>query len=184
MSESLRLFLVEDNDDIAFVTRLCLERAGHHVTVCHTGADALIVLGHSTYDLVLLDYMLPDMKGSELLQRLQQDGIRTPVRLITAYGDEQLATQVLREGALDYVVRDQSSAYLAELPKRVVESVTRDRLQQTNGLFIAALESTRDGILITDLQGTVLHVNSALEGMFGFSRAELLGQNASHIFRS
>jgi two-component system cell cycle sensor histidine kinase/response regulator CckA len=184
MSESLRLFLVENNDDIAFVTRLCLERAGHEVMVCHSGTDAQIVLGQVAYDLVVLDYFLQDMKGSELLQRLRSDGIRTPVLMITAYGDQQLAAQVLREGALDYVVRDQSSAYLDELPKRVVEAVTRHRLQQTNNLLIAALESARDGILITDLQGTVQHVNNALERMFGFNRDELLGQNAAAIFRS
>ncbi len=184
MPESLRLFLVEDNDDIAFVTRRCLERAGHQVTLCHSGTDALIVLSHSSYDLVVLDYFLEDMKGSELLARLGQDGIRTPVLMITAYGDQQLAAQVLRDGALDYVVRDQSSAYLNELPKRVVEAATRHRLQQTNDLLIAALESARDGILITDLQGTVQHINSALERMFGFDRQELLGQNAADIFRS
>ena len=184
MSESLQLFLVEDNDDIAFVTRRCLERAGHQVTVCHNGADALIVLGHATYDLVVLDYILQDMKGSDLLQRLHHDGNRTPVLMITAYGDEQLAAQVLREGALDYVVRDESSAYLTELPKRVVESVTRHRLQQANNLLIAALESARDGVLITDLQGIVLHVSSAIERMFGYSRQELLGNDAADIFSS
>jgi two-component system, cell cycle sensor histidine kinase and response regulator CckA len=184
MSESLRLFLVEDNDDIAFVTRLCLERAGHQVTVCHSGTDAMIVLGQLPYDLVVLDYFLEDMKGSELLRRLRQDGIRTPVLMITAYGDQQLAAQVLREGALDYVVRDQSSDYLNELPKRVAEAATRHRLQQTNDLLSAALESARDGILITDLQGIVEHVNTALERMFGFRRDELVGLNAADIFRS
>jgi two-component system, cell cycle sensor histidine kinase and response regulator CckA len=183
MPEPLRLFLVDDNDDLAFVTRRCLERAGHHVTVCRTGADALIVLGHASYDLVVLDYILDDMKGSELLQRLHQDGIHTPVLMITAYGDEQLAAQVLREGALDYVVRDESSAYLADLPKRVLDSVTRHRLQQSNNLLIAALESARDGVIITDLQGTVIHVTSAIERMFGYTREELLGQDAEAIFR-
>lgn len=184
MSHALRLFLVEDNDDIAFVTRLCLERAGHQVTVCHAGADALIVLTQSSFDLVLLDYILEDMRGSELLARLRQDGNHTPVLMITAYGDEQLATQVLRDGALDYIVRDPSSAYLTELPKRVAEAVMRHRLQHTNDTLIAALESARDGIVISDLHGVVLHVNSALERMFGFSRDELLGQNTGQLFKS
>lgn len=184
MSHALRLFLVEDNDDIAFVTRLCLERAGHQVTVCHAGADALIVLTQSSFDLVLLDYILEDMRGSELLARLRQEGNHTPVLMITAYGDEQLATQVLRDGALDYIVRDPSSAYLTELPKRVAEAVMRHRLQHTNDTLIAALESARDGIVISDLHGVVLHVNSALERMFGFSRDELLGQNTGQLFKS
>ncbi|MSQ95920.1 MAG: response regulator [Gemmataceae bacterium] len=184
MPESLRLFLVEDNDDIAFVTRVCLEHAGHQVTICHNGTDAMIVLNQSSFDLVVLDYFLPDLKGSELLQRLRQEGNRTPILMITAYGDQQLAAQVLREGALDYVVRDESSAYLTELPKRVAEAATRHRLQQTNNLLIAAFESASDGIIITDLQGVILHVTGALERMFGFSRAELVGQNAVSVFRS
>jgi PAS domain S-box-containing protein len=184
MAESLRLFLVEDNDDLAFVARRCLERAGHQVTVCHAGADALIVLGNSTFDLVVLDYFLLDMRGSELLARLHQDGNHTPVLMITGSGDQKLAAQVLREGALDYVVRDQTDGYLVELPKRVLEAVLRHRLQQANDLLIAAFESARDGIIITDLQGIVLHVNSALERLFGFSRAELLGRDAADLFRS
>jgi PAS domain S-box-containing protein len=184
MPQPLRLFLVEDNDDIAFVTRRCLERAGHHVTLCHSGTDALIVLSHANYDLVVLDYFLEDMKGSEVLRRLRQDGIRTPVLMITAYGDQQLAAQVLREGALDYVVRDQSSVYLEDLPKRVEEAATRHRLQQTNNLLIAAFESARDGIIITDLQGNMQHVNTALERLFGFQREELIGKNAADFFKS
>jgi PAS domain S-box-containing protein len=184
MSEPLRLFLVENDDDIALTTRACLERAGHKVTVCHSGTDALIVLSQMPHDLVVLDYFLEDMKGSELLLRLRRDGIRTPVLIIMAHGDQQMAAQVVREGAVDYVIRDQSSAYLDDLPKRAIEAVTRHRLQQANNLLIAALESARDGILITDLEGTVQHVNNALERMFGFKRGELLGQNAADIFRS
>ncbi|MBI2805051.1 MAG: response regulator [Planctomycetes bacterium] len=184
MAESLRLFLVEDNDDIAFVTRVCLERAGHKVTVCGTGADALIVLAQSTFDLLVLDYFLPDLNGSDLLRRLRQDGNGTPVLMITAYGDQQLAARVLREGALDYLVRDQASAYLADLPKRVAEAVSRHRLQHANDLLIAALESARDGVLITDLHGIVLHVNRAQEQMFGFNRDELLGRSAGDLFRN
>jgi PAS domain S-box-containing protein len=184
MPEALRLFLVEDNDDIAFVTRLCLQRAGHEVTVCHNGTDALLVLSHSAFDLVVLDYFLPDLKGSDILKRLREDCNRTPILMITAHGDQQLAANVLREGAIDYMVRDQSSAYLEELPNRIVEAVTRHRLQQSNNLLIAALESARDGILITDLQGTVLNVNAALERLFGYSREELIGKNAGDMFRS
>src|SRR5690242_5272573 len=106
MSEALRLFLVEEDDDVGLVVRKTLERAGHEVTTCRTAADALIVLGHATYDLVLLDQRLPDMPGLELLRALGREGIAVPVLMVTACGDEHLATQVLRAGALDYVVKD------------------------------------------------------------------------------
>jgi PAS domain S-box-containing protein len=182
VSESLRLFLVEDNDDIALLVRKTLERAGHQVTRCRTAADALTVLGHQAFDLVLLDQRLPDMLGIDLLHALQREGIAAPTLMVTGHGDEHLASQVLRAGALDYLVKDHDLLFLTELPKRVQESVLRHRLQTTNGLLIEALESARDGILITDLQGTIQHVNRALEGMTGYTRQELLGQEPSRLF--
>ena len=73
--------------------------------------------------------------------------------------------------------KDGGLTFLEDLPKRVVEAVTRHRLQQMNRLLIASLESAGDGIMITDLQGSILHVNRALEQMSGFTRQELMGQN-------
>jgi PAS domain S-box-containing protein len=181
--EPLRLFLVEDDEEVAFLTRLHLERAGYDVTVCRNGADALIVLGHNPYHLVLLDNKLPDMRGLDLIRTLSREGITTPVVLMTGFGDEKLATQALREGALDYIVKDAGVAFLAELPKRIQEAITRHHLQQSNQLLIAALESARDGICITDLQGAILHVNKALETMTGYDRADLVGQNP-RLFKS
>src|SRR5262249_53080208 len=158
-------FLIEDEEDIALLISRTLQRAGHQVTRCRSAADALIVLGQGGYDLILLDNVLPDMEGFDLLQALAREGIATPALMVTAYGDERRATRVLQAGALDYVVKAPGLTSLSELPKRVSESVTRHRLQHTNRLLIEALESARDGIMITDLQGTILHVNQALERM-------------------
>ncbi|MCI0464591.1 MAG: response regulator [Gemmataceae bacterium] len=183
MAEALRLFLVEDDDDIALLIRKSLERADYHVTSCRTAAGALTVLGHahSTFDLVLLDQRLPDMSGLDLLQTLNREGITTPVLMVTGHGGEHLAAQVLRAGALDYVVKDPALGFLTELPKRVSESLTRHRLQHHNRLLSAALESARDGILITDLEGTLVHVNKALEQLTGYTRQELIGQKLHHF---
>ena len=183
MTEQLRLFLIEDDDAIALLIRKHLERAHHQVTCCRTGADALIVLGQTAFDLVLLDQELPDMRGLDLLHNLAREGVAVPVLMVTGAGDEHLAASVLRAGALDYVVKDQGLTFLGDLPKRVVESVKRHRLEQMNRLLIQALESARDGVVITDVQGSILNVNQALEQMTGYSRQELLGQTP-RLFKS
>src|SRR3954469_18994943 len=123
--ETLDLFLIEDEDAIALLMRRCLERAGHRVTRCRTAADALIVLGQCPFHLALLDQVLPDMEGIDLLQALAQENISVPILMVTAYGNQELATRVLRAGALDYVVKDRSLTFLADLPKRVAESVSK-----------------------------------------------------------
>jgi len=176
MTDALQLFLVEDDEDHALLMRKSLERAGHMVTTCRTAADALIVLGHSAYQLVVLDHDLTDMTGLALLDALQREGIATPVLVITGQGNETLAAHYLRAGVLDYVVKDRAMTFLTELPKRVQDAVIRHRLQESNRLFIEALESARDGIMVTDLEGKLLHVNQALERMTGFTRHELLGE--------
>src|SRR5271156_1349783 len=88
----------------------------------------------------------------------------------------KVATEALKAGGLDFVLKDDALTFIAELPKRVREAVTRYHLQESNKLLIAALESARDGICITDLQGAILHVNQALESMTGYDRQDLIGQ--------
>jgi PAS domain S-box-containing protein len=183
MAEALRLFLVEDDDDMALVMRRYLERAGHVVTVCHTAPDALIVLGHNEFDLVLLDLLLQHMSGLDLLEAMHREGITTPVLIVTGKGDERTVAKVLRAGAVDYLPKGDGLAFLNELPQRVSESVMRHRLQDHNRLLREALESARDGIMITDLQGKLLHVNKALEQMTGYTREELLNETP-RLFKS
>jgi signal transduction histidine kinase/DNA-binding response OmpR family regulator len=177
MKERLHVFVVEDDEASILLMRRVLERAGHQVTTCRTAADALIVLGNSRFDLMLLDNRLPDMTGAELLQAMDVERLSLPVLMVTGYGDEELAARVLRSGALDYLVKDIGQNFLRELPKRVTEAYTRHRLQQTNRLLSEALESAQDGVMITDLAGKIIHVNYALEKMTGYERPELLGRN-------
>jgi len=66
---------------------------------------------------------------------------------VAAGGDAvAVPADVLRAGALDYVVKDPALTFMTELPKRVGESVTRHRLQDLNRLLIESLETARDGI--------------------------------------
>jgi PAS domain S-box-containing protein len=177
MSDTFRLFLIEDEDDHALLMRKHLERAGHSVTRCRTAADALIVLAQSSFELVLMDQLLPDMKGIDLLKKLTQEGFSVPVLMVTGKGDQQLAREALRAGALDYIVKDPDLNYLDELPKRVADAIRRHRLEQDQQILLRALESARDGIMITDLHGTIVRVNKALEDLTGYTREELIGQN-------
>ena len=117
MTDALKLFLVEDDDNIALLISSWLERAGHEVTRCRTAADALIVLAHNSYDLVLLDHRLPDMAGLDLLDAFSREGINTPALMVTAYGDEQIATRALQAGALVTPGDEKkASKYLSAVP--------------------------------------------------------------------
>jgi two-component system NtrC family sensor kinase len=127
MAEPLSLLVIEDNPDIALLMRRYLERAGHHVTVCPTAEAALPALDGGCFDLISLDMVLPGMNGLDFLRNLNRAGITTPVIMVTPIANENLATQVLRDGALDFVVMDPGLKFLAELPERAVRAVMRFR---------------------------------------------------------
>ncbi|HYV36480.1 MAG TPA: PAS domain S-box protein, partial [Gemmataceae bacterium] len=183
MTESYQLFLLEGNEEVALLIGMHLKRAGHAVTACRAAADALLVLRHSPCHLVLLADRLADMHGLEVLHALRGDGIRAPVLMMSAKDSEKLAAQAILAGAIDYFVKDDALTFLTELPKRVQEAVARARLQESNQLLVAALESAADGICIADLDGSMLHVNAALAKMTGYERQQLIGQHA-RLFQS
>ncbi len=186
MLDALRLFLIEHDPDMALLIRKSLERVHHQVTSCRTGDDALIVLAQTAFDLVILDYILPDMSGMDLLGALAREGVTVPVLIIAARGsDHEQAASVLPGKGRPGLCHQGLPAlrFLSDLPNRVVESVSCYRQEQMNRLLIQALESARDGVIITDLQGVILNVNQALEQMTGYCRQELLGQTPC-LFKS
>ncbi|BBP88750.1 hypothetical protein BsIDN1_23680 [Bacillus safensis] len=81
-----KILVVEDEKKIARVLSLELEYEGYEVTVKETGIDGLQALEEDSFDLVLLDVMLPELSGLEVLRRVRKTNTATPIILITARG--------------------------------------------------------------------------------------------------
>lgn len=92
-------------DDI--VTRALIEgfltSEGYSVALAHDGADALIQLGRSAYDAVLLDINVPTLDGLKILQIMSEKGIATPAIFVTALPDEELEARGFELGAADFI---------------------------------------------------------------------------------
>ena len=100
-----RVLLVEDNVDLAFGLRTSLEVDGYEVLHAETGGAGLAMARDAAPDLVVLDLMLPEMSGYEVLRRLRQAQCNAPVLILTAKGEEADKVQGFRLGADDYVVK-------------------------------------------------------------------------------
>ncbi len=144
------------------------------------------------YDVLLVDYLLPGMNALDLAKiLLQERGLDLPIVLVTGQGSEMVAAQALRIGVSDYLVKHHS--YLHELPVvldkvfRQAELVReRSALKQAVDklrLHAAVVDSTHDGVMITDLGGSIVSVNRAFTEVTGYSREEALGCNP-RILRS
>lgn len=104
---SLRVLLAEDDPDIQLVARLSLRRAGFTVTAVNNGADVLRKLAEERPDVILLDWMMPEMDGFEACSRLKADpdtsGI--PVIFLTAKSQESEINRGLALGACGYIAK-------------------------------------------------------------------------------
>jgi two-component system, OmpR family, response regulator ResD len=100
------VLVVDDEPTITEVVARYLERAGYVAATAGDGAKALRLADELDPDLVVLDVMLPQLDGLEVLRRLREhDGARTPVILLTAKGEHDDRIAGLRSGADDYVVK-------------------------------------------------------------------------------
>jgi signal transduction histidine kinase/DNA-binding response OmpR family regulator len=128
--DSLSILLVEDHPDQAELTRRALERQlpGSAVTVADRGAACLKRLDDAAYDLLVLDYSLPDINGLALLREIKARGHHLPVVMVTGQGDERIAVEAMKGGAADYIIK--TGSYLTALPAVIQRAIEQDRLQR------------------------------------------------------
>lgn len=100
-----RILVVEDNKDLAFGLRSNLSMEGYDVRVAATGPDGLRQAKMFRPNLVVLDLMLPQMNGFEVLEDIREAGLAMPVLILSARGEEIDKVRGLRLGADDYVTK-------------------------------------------------------------------------------
>ena len=98
------ILLVEDEIKLARFIELELKYEGYTVDVANDGRDAIEMFGQKTYDLVLLDLMLPGFNGMEILRRIRKTS-QVPVIMLTAKGDVSDKVSGLDSGADDYITK-------------------------------------------------------------------------------
>ena len=101
----MRILAVEDDDRLVPLLQRGLGEEGHTVDACMTSADALGQAQTIAYDVILLDWMLPDGDGLSLLRAWRDRGVDTPVLMLTARGAVAERVLGLRTGADDYLVK-------------------------------------------------------------------------------
>ena len=97
------ILVVEDDEAIADLVCLNLNREGYHCSCARDGMEGIRLIGEGTYDLVLLDIMLPGVDGYVLLEEIKPAG--TPVIFLTAKGAVEDRIRGLKAGADDYLVK-------------------------------------------------------------------------------
>ena len=112
-----KILIVDDDEGLLLLMAETLRAEGHDVATAASGRAALQAVDELPPDLMLLDLKMRDLDGPTLLGRLQQGDTRVPFIVVTGQGDEKIAVEVMKRGALDYVMKD--TALLDLLPSVV-----------------------------------------------------------------
>jgi DNA-binding NtrC family response regulator len=97
-----QILVIDDEADIRESLETLLSLEGYIVSLAQNGGEGLRALEAKTFDLVLLDLMMPDRSGMEVLREVRERDTETPIFLITAYGSVEAAVEALKSGANDY----------------------------------------------------------------------------------
>jgi len=146
-----RILLIEDEPKMQQGLRDNLEFEGHEVTITGDGNSGYQTLLHGSFDLVILDAMLPQMSGFDVVRKSREKGNRTPILMLTAKGEEIDKVLGLELGADDYVTKPFSLreliARVNALLRRAVPSSANDTMMTLGDVTInfANYSGSKDG---------------------------------------
>jgi signal transduction histidine kinase len=108
---NLRILIVDDDEVDRIAVRRAIITAGIQVEVheADTCAGAILTLKTQPFDCIFLDYRLPDQDGLALVQTIRAEGILSPLIVLTGQGDEQIAVDLMKAGASDYLAKSKIS---------------------------------------------------------------------------
>ncbi|MDF1552783.1 MAG: response regulator transcription factor [Deferrisomatales bacterium] len=132
----MRILVIEDEDKVASFIKRGLEEERYAVDVAPDGDEGMALADLAPYDLIVLDLMLPGMDGFQILKRLRDDGVATPVIILTARNAVDDKIRGLDLGADDYLTKPFA---FAELLARVRALLRRGQTQASPILKIADL---------------------------------------------
>lgn len=174
-----KVLIVDDDKGLSRLIEKVVRREGHATAIAHSAQDAAAWLSDNHADLLLLDLKLPDASGVELVKLLQAGSRQIPFVIITGQGDERVAVEMMKSGALDYLVKDvQFMDFLPMVVDRALAQLESERRLKMAELALykehlfsnAVLAAAGAAMIVVDAAGKVVRTNRAFRKAAGYER--------------
>jgi DNA-binding NtrC family response regulator len=100
-----KILIIDDDEGLLHFLNRFFTRKEYQVEACNSAKTALELMKEESFDLILLDYKMPELNGLEALKQIKSTQIKTPVIIMTAYGTTETAIDAMKLGAYDYLVK-------------------------------------------------------------------------------
>lgn len=179
-----QVLVVDDDEGLGVLMVDALREQGFSTEAVISGKQAIIQIAKNQPELLLLDLRLADASGSTILAQLKEVGLDVPFIVVTGQGDERIAVEMMKQGALDYVMKDTNM--LSRLPRVVGRALEKLADQRALASAQAALLESEQQILVVSESerqriGADLHDNlgqqlTAIELLCHSLREDLISQ--------
>ncbi len=186
------VLVVDDDEGLARLMTKSLGREGFTTLHVGSGAAAIASLAGQPVDLMLLDMKLPDMAGINVVSELEKRKRNVPFIVITGQGDERLAVEMMRSGALDYLVKDAQflellpavvSRAFAHLDQQKRLEAAEQQLRKQHAFSASVFDASGAIMFIADAEGRLVQWNRTCEKTTGWSSGEIRGKRYWELFQ-
>jgi DNA-binding NtrC family response regulator len=168
------ILYIEDDEGLQSLVGHTLRKSNYQIRNVSSLSEAKDVFKRDTFDIVLVDYELPDGKGIEFIQ---ENNKKAACIILTGAGNEKLVVKCMREGARDYIVKDFQGEYLEILPNIIdrvlseikLENESRDnseKLLKTQSRLQAIFDNAPDLMVTTDSNFNIINVSDVTIGEY------------------
>jgi len=171
--EELRILLIEDDRYHAVLVEKALMFSHLNCTVnkAFSASEGLQMLSEKEYDLLLLDYGLPDSNGLIAIREIKARGFEKPIIITTGEGNEKIAVEFMKSDVCEYIVKDEQ--YPRIVPYVISQVLEKDRLRRRNQeLESRALETEKISAVVKTIRTLNHEINNPLMTVLG--NAQLL----------
>jgi diguanylate cyclase (GGDEF)-like protein/PAS domain S-box-containing protein len=173
-----RVLLVEDNPDDAQLIQVLLDKARvdcFEVTHEDRLKKGVSRIQHESFDVLLLDFSLPDSFGLDTFLSIHQAAPRVPVIVLTSLDDDELAALAVRNGAQDYLVKREVDTRLLVRSIRyaIARQTADDALRDSEERYALAVQGANDGLFDWDFRSDSVYFSPRWKKMLGLSENEI-----------
>lgn len=180
-----RVLYIEDDFMTALLVQEWLSHDNYCVDWAHSAAEGKQYLQKADYDIVLVDYFLPETTGLEFIQELGGINFRLPVIMLTGAGDEKIAVDAMKLGVTDYISKSQLIKNPQLLLTAIADALEQHKnlqaqqqadiaLRQSEELYHQLFECSKAvNLLIDPNDGKIIDANTAAQTYYGYSKSRL-----------
>ena len=139
----------------------------------------------TAFDLVLLDIVMPDMNGHQLMGHINSQTPETLVIILTGHASVESAIESLRRGAYDYLRKPfEPEELLTTVENALERKRAEEALRKSEEKYRSLFEDSRDAVVITNREGELVDVNQAWLDLYGYTRGEIADLNVGQLYAS